>query len=309
MAATYNVSNGRKFTDEPSLDALTDGSEILLVHTAKGVKALKASALSKYIAGDASIAGIGDGTVTGAIANLAGRMKDDLHNSMMDYRVIGAAADHASLLPADKIADGSFEGIYPGQMLTSDLGNLIVAGCDLFTSFGDNISFGHHLVMTFDGVSGTGKMNTTNSIGDKGYATCRALTDDGTVGARLAAIKKRLQEIFGDRLQTFRADYPNAYANGVATGWEWVDACVELMSEAEVYGTNVWASSGYETGIDKTQFPIFRLKPELTTAHRNWYWLRTVQSASSFCCADDSGAADRDGASYVGGVRPFFLIA
>lgn len=37
MAVTYDVSNGRKFTDEPTLDVLVDGSAILLVHTEKGL--------------------------------------------------------------------------------------------------------------------------------------------------------------------------------------------------------------------------------------------------------------------------------
>ena len=44
MAITIDVPNGRKFTDGPTLDALTDGSAILLVHTDNGVKAIKASA-------------------------------------------------------------------------------------------------------------------------------------------------------------------------------------------------------------------------------------------------------------------------
>lgn len=298
-----------RITDLQAASALASGDVFAIDNPSGSTKKATPDLIKNYAIGTTSISSVGDGTVTGAISNIAGRLKDNRHNMMLDYRVMGAATNHASLLPADKIADGSFDGIYPGQMLTCDLGsNLIVAGCDLFRTMGDNISLGHHVVLTFAGIAGTGQMNTTNAIGDKGYATIRALTDDGTVGARLAAIKTRLTEIFGDRLMSYRAVYPNAYTDGVATGLEWADACVELMTEAEVYGTNVWSSSGYETGIDKSQFPIFRLMPELTTANRDWYWLRNVRSASAFAFANGDGRADGADASNVHGVRPFFLI-
>jgi hypothetical protein len=66
MAITIDVSNGRKFTDEPTPDALTDGSETLLVHNDNGVKSIKASALSKFVTGDLS--GLETTDKTGLIA-------------------------------------------------------------------------------------------------------------------------------------------------------------------------------------------------------------------------------------------------
>ena len=66
MAVTYDVSNGRKFTDEPTLDVLVDGSAILLVHTEKGVKSLRADALSKFITGD--LTGLNTSDKSGLIA-------------------------------------------------------------------------------------------------------------------------------------------------------------------------------------------------------------------------------------------------
>ena len=52
-------------------------------------------------------------------------------------------------------------------------------------------------------------------------------------------------------------------------------AKVELMSEVMVYGTKVWANSGYEVGCINSQLPLFALAPEYI--HRRFdYWLRGV---------------------------------
>ena len=79
------------------------------------------------------------------------------------------------------------------------------------------------------------------------------------------------------------------------------------MSEVMVYGTNVWANSGYEVGCINSQFPLFALAPEYI--HRRFdCWLRGVRSAPSFACVSYSGIASGIGASSSIGVRPFFFV-
>ena len=84
------------------------------------------------------------------------------------------------------------------------------------------------------------------------------------------------------------------------------------MSEVNVYGTTVWSSSGYDTGIDNHQYAIFQLKPEFINSYENarfHYWLKSVSGATQF--AGVGGWGDSYGvwsASYVHGVRPRFLI-
>lgn len=74
-----------------------------------------------------------------------------------------------------------------------------------------------------------------------------------------------------------------------------------------VYGTNVWANSGYEVGCINSQFPLFALAPEYI--HRRFdYWLRGVRSAAAFAYVGSGGYADYGGASYSRGVRPFFFV-
>lgn len=79
------------------------------------------------------------------------------------------------------------------------------------------------------------------------------------------------------------------------------------MSEVMVYGTNVWANSGYEVGCINSQFPLFALAPEYI--HRRFaYWLRGVRSAADFACVGTNGYATGYNASYSLGVRPFFFV-
>jgi len=79
------------------------------------------------------------------------------------------------------------------------------------------------------------------------------------------------------------------------------------MSETMVYGTKVWANSGYEVGCINSQFPLLALAHEYI--HRRFaYWLRGVWSATAFCLVSSSGCAAHSYASNSFGVRPFFFV-
>ncbi len=49
---------------------------------------------------------------------------------------------------------------------------------------------------------------------------------------------------------------------GSSNGWGWYESQIDLMSESNVYGSDKFSSSGYDTGIDNRQYAIFQLKPE-----------------------------------------------
>lgn len=126
--------------------------------------------------------------------------------------------------------------------------------------------------------------------------------------ANLAQATQKIVSDFGSsHVMSYRDILPNATADGQASGWAWYDCKVELMSETMVYGTKVWANSGYEVGCINSQFPLFALAPEYI--HRRfYYWLRGVGSATYFCLVDSAGVASAYYASYSLGVRPFFFV-
>ncbi len=81
----------------------------------------------------------------------------------------------------------------------------------------------------------------------------------------------------------------------------------------EVYGATINSSSRFDTGIAKTQLPLFRLNPAMiqanrTGAGRQWYWLKDVADSRGFCNVFYSGDANNLWASNSNGVRPRFLI-
>ena len=83
---------------------------------------------------------------------------------------------------------------------------------------------------------------------------------------------------------------------------------VDLMNEVQVYGSIVWSSSGYETGSDNCQLPLFRLAPEFITNRSYWYWLRNITNASCFAGVSYDGSSFYFNASATVGVRPCFYI-
>ena len=92
----------------------------------------------------------------------------------------------------------------------------------------------------------------------------------------------------------------------------WYDRQIDLMGEINVYGTTVWSSSGYDTGIDNRQYALFQLKPELINSDGNAqfaYWLKNLSGSSALASVSSNGNSDAIDASFSGlGVRPRFLI-
>ena len=56
------------------------------------------------------------------------------------------------------------------------------------------------------------------------------------------------------------------------------------------------------------QMSAFRLSERLINYNRQWWWLRDVVSSAIFASVGGDGLAVADGASGVGGVRPFALL-
>jgi len=64
----------------------------------------------------------------------------------------------------------------------------------------------------------------------------------------------------------------------------------------------------YNIGIEKSQLPLFALRPDLLIIRQAW-WLRDVCSASYFAYVDAQGRANSSIASAAYGVRPVFSIS
>lgn len=188
----------------------------------------------------------------------------------------------------------------------------------------------NHLVMIpgkgFGGTQhfGRSRMNSSNTTvggykeSEMNTTVLGAVATSGSTAAD-ATINQQLYAEFGAHLKKTRelvtnkinATGVNRYgtANGCANGWEWIDAQAILMSEAEVYGSTIWSSSGFDTGNANHQFELFANSKSAINNRTAWWWLKDVASASEFCVCSNYGRSVCGGAGNANGfVRPRFVI-
>ena len=282
----FNVSNGRTLIQQPETTSVSD-SDYLYVWQDNALKRVSAKNLTS---GLSTLAG------AGAYA----------HNSVARGASLGSSLTDAQ---SAAIRDGSFNGLYLLDYWTINSVNWRIVAFDYYYGTGDNTCQTHHVVVVPDGQIDTAAYNSTDT------------TAGGYVGSDLYKTgldkaKTIITAAFGSgHILTHRNILINAVTNGIPSGAAWYDSTVELMTEANVYGTKHWAASahGESSGVDfdtvdKSQYPGFAVAPSLQTVPNQWHWLRDVVSASSFAFASGSGIAAFNGSSVVFGIRPAFCI-
>lgn len=282
----FNVTNGKTMIQQPETTSVSDG-DYLYVWQGNALKRVSAKNLTS---------GLSTLSSTGAYA----------HNSAARGANLGSSLTDAQ---SAAIRDGSFNGLYLLDYWTINGVNWRIVAFDYYYGTGDTLCWTHHVVVVPDGQLYTVAYNSTNT------------TAGGYVGSDLYKTgldkaKTIITAAFGSgHILTHRNCLCNAVTNGIPSGSAWFDSTVELMTEANVYGTKYWAPSehGEDSGVDfytvdKSQYPGFAVAPSLQTIPSQWLWLRDVSSASCFAYAHGYGGADRDVASSVGGVRPAVCI-
>ena len=227
------------------------------------------------------------------------------------------------------IADGSFSDIYIGDYFTlsGDIANVPcfveqtgddgaksliestqtvtyntkfrIAGLDTYLNTGDTAFTAHHAVIVPDGVIGSNRMNGTN------------VTTGGYVGSFMFASVLPVYDThfsakFNNHLLSHREILGNNVTGNQASGWAWADVKINLMSEPEVCGSNLWGNK-YDAGVNYRQFPLFRIASKYI-CNRNWCWLNAVAGGNDFTAITSNGNTTRNGAGVALGVRPCFCI-
>lgn len=218
-----------------------------------------------------------------------------------------------------------------------------IAGIDTFMSNGDQgsgVTYHHLVLVPGKGIDaseknhfGRKRMNATHTT-QGGYAGSEMNTD--TIGpvvsvgstADGATINQQLYAEFGSHLKTTRelltatttsgsttteAVNINGYnrfstPTGCSQNRAWFDCQAVLMSEVEVYGSDIWSSSGFDDGNACVQLPLFRNKQAMNNRTSYW-WLKAVATATYFCRVDNGGYASCGNAGFTYyAVRPRFVI-
>lgn len=319
-----DIENGRRFNEQPLIEAVSNGADIVLVRLADGtgVKALPLSALKTFISGDLSTLETEDKT------GLIEAINEVLSNTQTDAQAINDlkaltklltidGATRANALPfeqslgtsftAEQSADirsGKFDKVRTGGYWTINGRKYWAAHADYRLHCGDTELTTHHMLVFPDKSFYNGVMNDTN-ITTGSYFGSKMKTSG--LAQALATIKA---DFGADHILTHRQLLANAVSNGMSSAWAYYGTEIDLMNEHMVYGSHAWgggSQNGYDIGIDKSQLALFQARPDLIANRENW-WLRDVRSAANFCNVRDFGFADTWTASGSFGVRPAFLI-
>lgn len=290
-------------------------TDLLLLETANGTRSITYQDLKKSI----------DDTVADAA-------KPHPFNNAASHNGIFRGKDLTNVYTIDeiceRISDGTFEDLYIGDYFDitinaegSEVVRCILAGFDTYWNNGSTAFTNHHaVIVTKNCLTTTHGMNPTNTTvggfaGSDMWNTILPLynTAFGSVlGSHLLSHKTVLTKTMNADL----ASNAGAGFKGASSDWESYDAKLSLLSEIQVYGSNVFSSSFYDTGFDNLQLPLFALDPTAKVCCkggvgdgvRQWYWLRNVASATFFAGVTGYGVSSYESASRNYGVRPLFCI-
>lgn len=224
------------------------------------------------------------------------------HNSIFRGKFLGTVVAEDQYAAIDA---GTFNDLYVGDFWTIDGVNWRIAAIDYFLYSGIPLCKTHHVVLVPDVKLYSAAMNGTHTTAG-GYAGSDMYTNG------LNQAKNMIRSAFSGHIMIHRDFFTNAVSNGRPSGGSWYDSEIDIMSEQMVYGGAVFAvaNSGIDVPMNylvgKSQLPLFSHGPEFANVVSD-FWLRDIVSNSDFSICY-YGRADRTGADYAYGVRPYFCI-
>ena len=215
-----------------------------------------------------------------------------------DYFTLSGSIENVPCFVEQTGDDGTKSLVESTQTVNYDT-KFRIAGLDTYLNTGDTAFTQHHAVIVPDGVIGNNRMNGTNT------------TTGGYVGSFMFAsvlpvYNTHFSAKLNNHLLSHREILSNSVTGNQSSGWAWADVKINLMSEPEVYGSNLWGNK-YDAGVNYRQFPLFRIASKYI-CNRNWYWLNTIAGGSDFTAMTSNGNATRNGAGVALAVRPCFCI-
>ncbi len=238
------------------------------------------------------------------------RMADNagFRNSIYRGKNLGSSVTSAQW---NAISSGTFEDMFIGDYWTIGGVTYIIAAFNYFRNTGDTALTKNHVTLVPSTYMYLEQMNDSNTT-EGGYVGS-AMRESG-----LDQAKTTIESAFGSsHLVTHRKYLCNAVSDGKASAAAWVDSSVELMNEMMVYGSVINGGATYigidvfghyNVGIEKSQLPLFALRPDLIGIRTSW-WLQDVVSAPNFAAVTSRGRAAFRDASASYGVRPAFSIS
>lgn len=215
-----------------------------------------------------------------------------------DYFTLSGSIENVPCFVEQTGDDGTKSLVESTQTVTYNT-KFRIAGLDTYLNTGDTAFTQHHAVIVPDGVIGSNRMNGTN-VTTGGYVGSFMFT------SVLPVYNTHFDVKLNNHLLTHREILSNSVTGNQASGWAWANVKINLMSEPEVYGSNLWGNK-YDAGVNYRQFPLFRIASKYI-CNRSWCWLNAVAGANDFVAMTSNGNATRNGAGVALAVCPCFCI-
>lgn len=240
----------------------------------------------------------------------------------------------------ERISSGTFEDLYIGDYFDITFTNpsgreeqmrCILAAFDYYYHPDEYSGTNQHhaLIVPKNCVSGYYAINTDykNYPSEGGYTGSEMFTTTlpSFVTPLQTALNNHIIQYrngFASALNADGASAAGAGMTGYASLWSITATYLSLLSEVQVYGTQVWSSSPYNVGCDTGQLPLFAFDKTAKLAgggggvqdkgannRYNYWWLRDLVSSYHFARVADYGGAFYDDADDTSRcLRPLFLI-
>ena len=215
-----------------------------------------------------------------------------------DYFTLSGSIENVPCFVEQTGDDGTKSLVESTQTVTYNT-KFRIAGLDTYLNTGDTAFTAHHAVIVPDNVIGSNRMNGTNTT-TGGYAGSFMFT------SVLPVYNTHFSAKLNNHLLTHREILSNSVTGNQASGWAWANVKINMMSEPEVYGSNLWGNK-YDAGVNYRQFPLFRIASKYI-CNRSWCWLNAVAGANDFVAMTSNGNATRNGAGVALAVCPCFCI-
>jgi hypothetical protein len=202
-----------------------------------------------------------------------------------------------------QVASGKFLDLWVGDYWVINDTRYYIAAFNYYINSGDTPLTTNHITLVTAGGMYTHRMNPLGST-EGGYAGSEMYA------TRLDLAKTKIHADFAGHVVNHMRYLSTETTEGQASDGAWFNSDVELMNEVMVYGSVVNGKGVYDSyniGSEKSQLPLFTLRPDLVNIGTHW-WLRDVVSASHFASVSISGVASKGQAPVLYGVRPVFSI-
>ena len=227
------------------------------------------------------------------LAQIAG-----IKNSLYRGKHLGTSYTSAQ---RSQVASGKFLDLWVGDYWVINGTRYYIAAFNYYYNAGDTGLTTNHLTLVPAGRLYMYHMNPTQTT-EGGYVGSEMYTTG------LDQAKTKIHTDFSGHVITHRRYLCNAVADGQASGAAWLDSDVELMNEVMAFGSVVSGKTIYNIGVEKSQLPLFSLRPSLLNINAAW-WLRDVCNSADFAVVGANGIPDAYPAVPAIGVRPVFSIS